>query len=97
MGDLKKALKPTASTRNGWGVHLRKCVKYEFYGGHEMIKCVKNCENLTAGKLYDCYGLSGAFHIAVKDDSGYLVNYLPENFELKDGILVAYDETGKLI
>ena len=41
MGDLKKALKPTASTLYGWGVHLKKCEKYEFYGGIAMLKLKK--------------------------------------------------------
>lgn len=60
-----------------------------------MIKCVKSSENLTVGKLYNCYGLNGTFHIVVKDDTQDLICYLPEYFELENGCLVAYDENGE--
>ena len=62
-----------------------------------MIKCIKDSENLTVGKLYDCFGLAGAFHTVVRDDSGNKVCYLPDYFERKNGMLVAYDEDGNEI
>lgn len=60
-----------------------------------MIKCVKASENLTVGKLYDCFGLAGAFYYIIKDDSGDKVCYLPDYFERKNGMFVAYDENGE--
>lgn len=59
-----------------------------------MIKCIKASENLTVGKLYNCYGLVGAFHVAIRDNSGELVPYLPSHFERENGVFVAYDENG---
>lgn len=60
-----------------------------------MLKCVKASENLTVGKLYDCFGLAGAFYVVIRDDSDDKVCYLPDYFERKNGMLVTYDEKGE--